>query len=389
MEYDVVVVGAGPAGLMAARKIAEKGFSVLILEKDKDLGLRACAEAVSLNAFDTAEISPSPSLISNKIDGAYVFPPDENKVVKISGENYKGYILNKSLFLYALASKAVAAGCDIKMQSEVINVELSNNKATSVIYKEKNEIKKVNLKYLVGADGTNSIVARSCGFDLSDYEIIPTIQYVMVNCNIPEKNMIRIYLGNEVAPLGYAWIFAKNEYIANVGIGVRGKTAKVYLDKFIENHKEFFKNAKIIKEGGGGVPIGGQLKEIVKENIVLCGDAAGQVIPLTGGGIRSSMEAGKIAGEVIAKALEEKDITILKEYPKRYEEPWGMRISKSLKVLRIFEKLSDDDMNMLAELISGDDVVDLANGLDIKRVARKLMSHPIFAIKIASKILSS
>jgi digeranylgeranylglycerophospholipid reductase len=66
-----------------------------------------------------------------------------------------------------------------------------------------------------------------------------------------------------------------------------------------------------------------------------------------------------------------------------------MRISKSLKVLRIFEKLSDDDMNMLAELISGDDVVDLANGLDIKRVARKLMSHPIFAIKIASKILSS
>lgn len=387
MEYDAVVVGAGPAGLMAARKIAEYGFSVLILEKNKDLGMRACAEAVSASIFESAEIPFSPSLISNSINGAYVYPPNESKFVKILGGNYKGYILNKPLFLYALASIAASKGCDLKMQCEVIDIKFLNNHAHSLKYRHKNEENAVDFKYLIGADGVGSIVARSCGFDTSNYEVIPTIQYVMVNCNIQERDIIKIYVGNEVAPKGYAWIFAKNEYTANVGIGVRGGTAKLYLDKFIEKHSEVFKNSKIIKEGGGGVPIGGQLKEVVKGNVLLCGDAAGQVIPLTGGGIRSSVEAGKIAGETVAKALEERDSSILKEYPERYMEAWGNRISKSLKVLRIFEKLSDEDFNNLAEILTGDDVVDLANGLDLKRVAKKLMAHPIFALKIASKLL--
>jgi digeranylgeranylglycerophospholipid reductase len=386
MEYDAVVVGAGPAGLMAARKIAKKGFSVLVLEKERDLGTRACAEAVSSSAFETAEIPPSPSLISNTIDGAYVFPPDESKMVKISGE-YRGYILNKPLFLYALASEAASAGCDIQMRSEVKGINLEGGVARSLVYERKGELRTAGFRYLVGADGVGSVVARSCGFDMKGYEIIPTIQYVMVNCKIPERNMIRVYLGNEVAPLGYVWVFAKNEYMANVGIGVRGKPAKPYLDKFIARHPEFFGNAKVIKEGGGGVPVGGQVRELVKGNVVLCGDAAGQVIPITGGGIRSSMAAGSIAGEAVAHAIEAGDPSVLREYPVRYSEPWGSRISKSLKVLRVIETLPDDDLNVLGDLLSGEDIIDLANGLDVKRVAAKLMLHPMVAVRIASRLI--
>jgi digeranylgeranylglycerophospholipid reductase len=386
MEYDAVVVGAGPAGLMAARKIAKKGFSVLVLEKERDLGTRACAEAVSSSAFETAEIPLSPSLISNTIDGAYVFPPDESKMVKISGE-YRGYILNKPLFLYALASEAASAGCDIQMRSEVKGINLEGGVARSLVYERKGELRTAGFRYLVGADGVGSVVARSCGFDMKGYEIIPTIQYVMVNCKIPERNMIRVYLGNEVAPLGYVWVFAKNEYMANVGIGVRGRPAKPYLDRFIARHPEFFGNAKVIKEGGGGVPVGGQVRELVKGNVVLCGDAAGQVIPITGGGIRSSMAAGSIAGEAVAHAIEAGDPSVLREYPLRYSEPWGSRISKSLKVLRVIETLPDDDLNTLGELLSGDDIIDLANGLDVKRVAAKLMLHPMVAVRIASRLI--
>lgn len=386
MEYDAVVVGAGPAGLMAARKIAKKGFSVLVLEKERDLGTRACAEAVSSSAFETAEIPLSPSLISNTIDGAYVFPPDESKMVKISGE-YRGYILNKPLFLYALASEAASAGCDIQMRSEVKGINLEGGVARSLVYERKGELRTAGFRYLVGADGVGSVVARSCGFDMGGYEIIPTIQYVMVNCKIPERNMIRVYLGNEVAPLGYVWVFAKNEYMANVGIGVRGRPAKPYLDRFIARHPEFFGNAKVIKEGGGGVPVGGQIRELVKGNVVLCGDAAGQVIPITGGGIRSSMAAGSIAGEAVAHAIEAGDPSVLREYPLRYSEPWGSRISKSLKVLRVIETLPDDDLNTLGELLSGDDIIDLANGLDVKRVAAKLMLHPMVAVRIASRLI--
>lgn len=387
MEYDAVVVGAGPAGLMAARKIAEKGFSVLILEKEKDMGTRACAEAVSISAFETAEIPPSASLISNSINGAYVFPPNENNGVKISGGNYKGYILNKQQFLYALASKAVAAGAEIMMRSEVKGVGVEDGTAKRLKFSHKGEDVEVKFKYLVGADGVGSIVARACGFDLSGFEIIPTIQYVMVNCKVPEKDLIRIYMGNEVAPLGYVWIFAKNEYVANVGIGVRGKPAKPYLDKFIASHPEIFEGARAIKEGGGGVPVGGQIKETVKSNVVLCGDAAGQVIPITGGGIRTSMGAGSIAGSCVAEALESGDSNALRKYPQLYNEYWGTRISRSLKVLRALEKLGDDDLNLLGSMLSGDDIVDLANGLDVKRVVAKFSKHPVLAMKIASKLL--
>ena len=388
MSYDAVVVGAGPAGLMAARKIAKKGFSVLILEKDKDLGIKACAEAVSSSVFDTAEIPITPSVISNSIDGAYVYPPDESKGIKVTGGTYKGYILNKPLFLYALASEAVSAGARLEMRSEVQQVsQEKDGRRGTVTYEQKGEMKEASYKILVGADGLGSKVARCCGFNASSIDIIPTIQYVMVNCNISEKGIVRFYMGNEVAPMGYAWVFAKNEYIANVGIGVRGKPAKQCLDKFIASHTEFFGKASVIKEGGGGVPVGGQLAEVVKGNVLLCGDSCGQVIPITGGGIRSSMGAGAIAGENAALALESNDLSPLKRYPAQYSEYWGTRINNSLKTLKLIERLSDDELNQLGGAINGDDVVDLANGLDAKRVASKLMRHPVLALKIASKLL--
>lgn len=387
MDYDAIVIGAGPAGLMAARMIAKKGFSVLTLEKDRDLGTKACAEAVSSAAFETAGISPTPSVISNNVSGAIVYPPDESKGVRIMGGTYKGYILNKPLFLCALASEAVAAGSDLQMRSEAKEIIMEGGQPKAIAYEQRGEVKRAGFKALVGADGVGSLVARSCAFNIEGYELIPTMQYVMVNCNIPEKEMIHTYMGNEVAPLGYVWVFAKNEYMANVGIGVRGRPAKQYLDKFIQNHPDMFKNAKIVREGGGGVPIGGQIPEIVKGNVVLCGDSSGQVIPITGGGIRTSMAAGKCAGEAVAEALEAKDLSPLSNYPKRYNEYWGSRIIRSLRVLKALEKLSDEDLNLLAGLITGDDVVDLANGLDVKRVASKLLKHPVVAMKIASKLL--
>jgi len=387
MDYDAVIVGAGPAGLLAARKIAAKGFSVLILEKEKDLGTKACAEAVSVSAFETAEIPKIPSVISNNVDGAIVFPPDETRCIRISGGSYKGYILNKPLFLYALASRAAAAGAELEMRSEVKEILMDGGKPHALVYERRGETKRAGFKALVGSDGVGSLVARACGFNMAGYAIIPTIQYVMVNCSVPEQGLIRLYLGNDVAPLGYAWVFSKNESVANVGIGVRGKPAKIYLDKFVSNHPEYFKGANIVREGGGGIPVGGQVQEVVRQNVLLCGDSAGQVIPITGGGIRTSMAAGSMAGSAIAEALEASNMNLLQSYPEKYGEYWGSRIHKSLRVLKALDKLNDEDLNLMATLVNGDDIVDLANGLDIRRVTSKLMKNPMVAMKVASKFL--
>jgi digeranylgeranylglycerophospholipid reductase len=392
-EYDVVVIGAGPAGLMAAKKASEKGAKTLIIEKEKRLGEKPCAEAVSFSTFEDAEIEPSPSFIKQKVKGAYIFAPNENKKVVFSLENIIGYskeggaIIDKPTFLEELASKTIKAGAEFAICANAQDIKRSENKI-EILLSILGKKMIISTKILIGCDGVNSIVAKKF-FKRENYETITCLQYRIANYDALEYDKIYFYFGNEVAPLGYAWIFPKGENIANVGIGVRNARAKDYLDKFIENHQIFFSKSKIIEIGSAPVPISGMIEEIVLDNIMLCGDAAGQVIPVTGGGIHSSIAAGKIAGEVAAISIEEKNYSkdMLKQYVDKYNVYWGERIKKSLKVLKALEKLNDEELNMLADILDGQDIIDLANGINTTRVAMKLMKHPLFALKIAKMIL--
>ncbi|MEM2260929.1 MAG: hypothetical protein QXK24_00615, partial [Ignisphaera sp.] len=111
------------------------------------------------------------------------------------------------------------------------------------------------------------------------------------------------------------------------------------------------------------------------------------VIPLTGAGIHSSIAAGLAAGKIAAEAALDGDVSRerLSEFYTLYK-PWIDRIKKSLKVMRALEKMNDNELNLLAEILSDQDILDLANGLDILRVARKLAAHPIFAVKLVKAI---
>jgi digeranylgeranylglycerophospholipid reductase len=245
---------------------------------------------------------------------------------------------------------------------------------------------------ILGADGFTSIVSQKFGFEKKKKrELISCLQYVMVNCNLSNTQIIRFYLGRSVAPLGYVWVFPKGEKKANVGIGVRGKPAKPYLDKFIREHPNIFSKAQIIGIEAAPVTISGLLDKIVDDNVMLVGEAAGQVIPLTGGGIHASMAGGRTAGETAIKALEKEDLSknILAGYVENYQKHWGKRIRDSLKALRVLEKLEDEELNKLAEVLTQQDILDLANGINITRVGRKFMKHPLFSWKLAKALLTS
>ncbi|MFH1327335.1 MAG: NAD(P)/FAD-dependent oxidoreductase, partial [Candidatus Bathyarchaeota archaeon] len=208
-----------------------------------------------------------------------------------------------------------------------------------------------------------------------------------VNCKIQDTDRLETYVGRKVAPLGYAWVFPKGSESANVGLGVRGAPAKPYLDRFISRHPDMFRNSKIIEIQAAPVPIGGQIKNTVYENIMLCGDAAGQVIPLTGGGIHSSLAAGKIAGEVAGKAIASMDFN-LDEYPAKYNQVWAKRFFNSLYALRMIERLNDNDLNRLPDILTGQDIVDLASGFNFDRVRRKLLKHPAFTKRLTKALLN-
>lgn len=384
--YDVTVVGAGPAGLMAARKAAEVGVKTLLVEKERSLGVKACGEAVSKATLIDAEIQPSQTFICNHIRDTYVYPPDLKNRVEILSSQFEageGYVLEKPIFLRELSNLAAEEGAEIWVNSEVLNVERKSEKNYKLSVKRFGETLTLNTKIVIGCDGINSVVAKKF-FNRLNYRLISGMQYRMVNCKLENQNALEFYLGHEIAPLGYVWIFPKYDGIANVGVGVQRGSAKHYLDNFISMHPEKFKDAKIIEVQAGPVPISGQIDNIINGDVMLCGDVAGQVIPLTGGGIHSSIVAGKIAGEVAGKALLS-DLNF-NEYTRRYAY-YTDRITKSLKTLKVLENLTDKDLNLLSKILTGEDVIDLANGLNIARVGRKLVKHPLFAFKLAKVLM--
>lgn len=388
--YDAVVVGGGPAGLMAARKLAENGVDTILFEKDAELGRKPCAEAISERGLLDAEVQNKTSFVVNEIRGALVHPPDEKRYIEIlgGGRFQKGYIIDKPKFLGELADLARSKGAKIKLGARVVDARREGS-SIKLAVKEGTRVEEAAGKVVLGCDGYSSLIARKF-FDTSKIEYISCAQYSLLNCEIEDEHLLRFYLGSSVAPLGYLWIFPKGNGAANVGVGVRRGSPKPYLDKFIKEHPSMFRSAKPEKFGGAPVIISGQLPKITDDNLMLCGEAAGQVIPLTGAGIHTGIVAGKIAGAVAAEAIKSGNVTeeALLPYKNKFDEIFGASIKRSLKAMRVFERLPDEDLNRLANLLSGEDVIDLANGLNVERVARKLLSHPILAAKVARALLT-
>jgi digeranylgeranylglycerophospholipid reductase len=384
-SYDVAVIGAGPAGVMAAWTAAKQGARTMLLEKETSAGRKPCAEGVLSEALDDAQMPPQDEFATNRITGAFLYSPDENRKVRVGGE---GYILDKPAFLTSLAKRAGTAGAEVAYGARVDSVSREDG-VVLVEGKRDSQPFSLKTKVVVGCDGTGSILARQF-FPRRNYPVIAAFQYDMTDCKVEDESKLEIFIGHKKAPAGYIWIFPKGKGTANVGIGLKGSGAKSLLDKFIQEHPTVFGGAKIERSQAAPVPVGGEVEDYVRENMMLCGDAAGQVIPLTGAGIHTSIVAGKIAGEVAGKAAREGDVGTkrLSAYKEKFEALWGEKISNSLKALESFERFSDDELNIITDFLDGQDLVEMAHGFRPSRAVGLMVRHPILAMKVAHQLIS-
>ncbi len=357
-NYDIIVVGCGPAGSMTAKAAAENGADVLVLDKRRELGVPVqCGEALGEDVLNELGIEPDSSWAVNKIDKSKLISPSGMSITLEQKNTPKvGYILDRKVFDKYLATLAGQEGSEIRIWTYVDDVLKEDGEITGVSYRGRGEESEVFGDIIVAADGVMSRVSRWAGFGsaLNLDNIESGVQFKMVNIDIEEKNQMEFYFGENKAPGGYVWVFPTGEDEANIGLGVlpsrAEKDAIKYLEKFVENKPEL-KSGQVVEINTGGVPVSGPLEKTYDDNFLIVGDAARQVNALTGGGIDWSMRAGNIAGEVAAKAVEEGDTSgeNLKEYQDRWRERMGEELDGYYQGKEILLDLTDDELDEIAE----------------------------------------
>jgi digeranylgeranylglycerophospholipid reductase len=360
-KYDILVVGGGPAGAIAAKTAVEKGLSALIVEKRQAIGAPVrCAEGIGKEAL-LEFIEPDPRWISAEMTGAGIVAPDGffMKLESAMAGSKVGYVLDRKFFDRELVWKAAEAGADVAIKSRACAPIMENGVVKGAKVEHCGKVTDVKAHVVIAADGVESKFSKWCGIDTTVpvREIMSSVQYVMTDIDIDPGATI-FYLGNDVAPEGYLWIFPKGKRSANVGIGISGRKsgeghrAKDYLDKFV---KKTFPHGKTIEYIPGGVSVCRPLDCTVGDGLIIAGDAARVVDPLTGGGIYNAMYTGKLAAQVAADCIGKGDVS--KKALMKYDKEWraskmGKSIERNYNIKEYLIKQPDEKLNEIIHSVS-------------------------------------
>ena len=318
-KFDIVVVGAGPGGAMAARHAALKGASVLLVERRREIGVPVvCGELTSGGTMGEFSLPGDGPWIARTMDKArMVFPGD--KYLDFHGIAFT--MLHRDVFEKHLVKMATDEGVELRMNTCAVGVNRDG-----VVLKNGRVVK---CGIVIGADGVKSAIGKSIGMTklLPRSDLGRAVKYI-VESNYVDNTACQFFLGEEGIK-GYAWILPKGENTANVGVGLLGETRMnpgPLLDRFIEKR---LPGAVKKNYAAGCLPLAVPPERTVWENVMLVGDAASMVNSVGGAGIRNAMVAGKLAGEIAGTCVTEgRDLS----YLKTYENAWRRKIYLRLRV---------------------------------------------------------
>ncbi|MDR0307307.1 MAG: NAD(P)/FAD-dependent oxidoreductase [Chitinispirillales bacterium] len=350
-NYEIVIIGAGPAGSMAAQAAAAAGKKTALIERNEKPSMPVrCGEGIGRKGLATT-LEPQKQWIKSGITRARMISPSGIKVE--IGNVDQSWILDRQTMDFDLVKQAVKAGADFFPSTTIVSAQ----KKTNGLYHCIGQDKEFTANCLILADGVESRIARCFGWDtalkLSDIE---TCAFARVTSPLIDQECCSFYTGGQVAPGGYAWIFPRGGAQANVGLGVIGSKCKAGLPKelltrFIELR---FPNSEVSHLHCGGVPVGRWIRPLVKEGVMLAGDAARQVNAINGAGIAYSLYAGKLAGETAAKALNKGTINhkILLKYQKQWAKNFGKQQDRSFALKEFIMNVGDGFLDRIANSLA-------------------------------------
>ena len=359
-DLDVLVIGAGPAGALAAwqAKQAAPELDVALLERDRAVGSPVrCAEGVGdagLREFASPE---GADWAARKITRVIFLAPDDTEV-KVA-ERDVGWVLDRTRFDAHLAAQAAAAGADVLVGTEA--TAMSRNGGGDgrwhVRVKQRGTEETYRARVVIGADGVEAMVGRWAGLDtrVPSRDMESCAQYVLqgIDC---DPDAIYLQFGETIAPGGYAWIFPKAVGIANVGLGLvalktDGRNARQYLDAWVGRR---YPGAARTAYTVGGVIVHTTIKQTYTDGVMIAGDAAHMINPLSGGGIVNAMKAGRMAGCTAAAAIREGDTSErrLSAYHRAWMDLLGNDHLKYYRIKHALENLDDGFFNGLARTVN-------------------------------------
>lgn len=354
---DVLVVGGGPAGLVAAREAADAlpQGEVLLIERDRAFGAPVrCGEGVGSAGVSEFLDPVGAPWVSRRITRVIFWAPDGTEVRVAEGD--VGYVLDRTRFEPALAAEAGRSGAALWLGTEATAMRRGADGWEVATEGPRGEVT-IAARVVIGADGVESMVGRWAGLDtrVPARDMESCAQYVLQRIDF-DPDAIYLHFGDRVAPGGYAWVFPKGVGVANVGLGIvalkgEGRPARAWLDDYVTRT---FPTGVRTSYTVGGVIVHTTVKRAVADGLLLCGDAAHMINPLSGGGIVNAMKAGRLAARTAAAALASGDTSEARL--QRYHRDWMALLGddhvRFYRVKQALESKDDAFYNELARTVN-------------------------------------
>jgi geranylgeranyl reductase family protein len=340
MNFDVVVAGGSVAGLLCAREIASKGFSVLVIEEDYEIGTpEHCGGLVSLTGLEELGIIPFRKTFDHMIESAKITAPN-GKSFTINSKKQKVVEISRRELDKQIAFQAQKNGAIIKVKTsfqEITNTGIRSNE------------EEIKCKIFVDARGVSSLIHKDRA------GILSSAQYE-IYADWIKKGKVEVIFDQEKYPGFFAWVIPSNEGKGKVGVAGRGINVSETLDKILEERG----NHSTIRKIFAPIWIKGPIEKFVEGKTVIIGDAAGQAKPTTAGGIFTSGMGGIYAGQAISKFLETDDKTELEQYQKKWVKRFGKEFEKQSFARKILERIDNKTINKLFESITPEIIKDIS-----------------------------
>jgi len=357
MVWDALVVGCGPAGAVAGRELARRGFKVLIIEEHREVGRPVqCAGLVTRRVL---EIVPAADSVLNSLRSAELIAPGGGSLV-FGGGGERAVVLDRARFDRIAAESAIEAGCSLMLGAQVtgqrqlpggtglpggaVELELAGHSGAP----------RVRGRLVIGADGVQSRLARSLGIR-PPAEILPGFEARLAGLSGPE-DVVRILVGRDVAPGFFAWLIPIGDGGGLLGLCCQpgGVPARDYLERLRRNPAlaPYVGSARSVAYLAGSVPLSPSSASFA-ERALLVGDAAGQVKPISGGGLYTGTLCARMAAEVAAEALEDEDVSRerLSVYEKRWKKALGRELNMGRRIRKAYVHVTDAHMDELVRML--------------------------------------